>query len=195
VPSTNTNRSAQQGQIDRHRRGRSTQIVNLWLPQPFTPSPQPFTGETLQFTINVARDDTKKRKSAKRDPTEVAPNAASVVEIVLCIPELTAAGGRCPSARLGVGKLPHTKRARSYEVFGSLDPQFAAAGNRAAATEDDEDSDRDSNRLRDPSDADTALCDGVAAVDSHFVAEEAERVELPHPESGAAPHSEVQRRA
>jgi len=36
---------------------------------------------------------------------------------------------------LGVGKLPHTKRARSYEVFGSLDPQFAAAGNRAAATE------------------------------------------------------------
>ena len=32
-------------------------------------------------------------------------------------------------------KLPHTKRARSYEVFGSLDRQFAAAGNRAAATE------------------------------------------------------------
>jgi hypothetical protein len=27
------------------------------------------------------------------------------------------------------------KRARSYEVFGSLSPQFAAAGNRAAATE------------------------------------------------------------
>ena len=32
-------------------------------------------------------------------------------------------------------RLPHTKRARSYEVFGSLNPQFAAAGNRAAATE------------------------------------------------------------
>lgn len=32
-------------------------------------------------------------------------------------------------------KLVHTKRARSYEVFGSLNPQFAAAGNRAAATE------------------------------------------------------------
>jgi hypothetical protein len=32
-------------------------------------------------------------------------------------------------------KLPHTKRAKSYEVFGSLNPQFAAAGNRAAATE------------------------------------------------------------
>jgi hypothetical protein len=32
-------------------------------------------------------------------------------------------------------KLAHTKRARSYEVFGSLNPQFAAAGNRAAATE------------------------------------------------------------
>ena len=32
-------------------------------------------------------------------------------------------------------KLTHTKRARSYEVFGSLNPQFAAAGNRGAATE------------------------------------------------------------
>ncbi len=32
-------------------------------------------------------------------------------------------------------KLPHTKRAKSYEVFASLNPQFAAAGNRAAATE------------------------------------------------------------
>jgi hypothetical protein len=32
-------------------------------------------------------------------------------------------------------KLPHTKRAKSYEVFGSLNPQFAAAGNRGAATE------------------------------------------------------------
>jgi hypothetical protein len=32
-------------------------------------------------------------------------------------------------------KLPHTKRATSYEVFGSLNPQFAAAGNRVAATE------------------------------------------------------------
>ncbi len=32
-------------------------------------------------------------------------------------------------------RLAHTKRARSYEVFGSLNPQFAAAGNRAAATE------------------------------------------------------------
>ena len=32
-------------------------------------------------------------------------------------------------------KLAHTKRARSYELFGSLNPQFAAAGNRAAATE------------------------------------------------------------
>ena len=32
-------------------------------------------------------------------------------------------------------KVPHTKRASSYEVFGSLNPQFAAAGNRAAATE------------------------------------------------------------
>jgi len=32
-------------------------------------------------------------------------------------------------------RLPHTKRAKSYEVFGSLNPQFAAAGNRAVATE------------------------------------------------------------
>jgi hypothetical protein len=32
-------------------------------------------------------------------------------------------------------KLAHTKRAKSYEVFGSLNPQFAAAGNRAAAAE------------------------------------------------------------
>jgi hypothetical protein len=32
-------------------------------------------------------------------------------------------------------KLAHTRRARSYEVFGSLNPQFAAAGNRGAATE------------------------------------------------------------
>ena len=32
-------------------------------------------------------------------------------------------------------RLAHTKRARSYEVFGSLNPQFAAAGHRAAATE------------------------------------------------------------
>ncbi|MEM9731222.1 MAG: transposase [Myxococcota bacterium] len=32
-------------------------------------------------------------------------------------------------------KLAHTKRARSYELFGSLNPQFAAAGHRAAATE------------------------------------------------------------
>ncbi len=32
-------------------------------------------------------------------------------------------------------KLAHTKRAKSFEVFGSLNPQFAAAGNRAAATE------------------------------------------------------------
>lgn len=30
---------------------------------------------------------------------------------------------------------PHTKRARSYEAFGSLNPQFAAAGNKEAATE------------------------------------------------------------
>jgi len=29
----------------------------------------------------------------------------------------------------------HTKRARSYEAFGNLNPQFAAAGRRAAATE------------------------------------------------------------
>ena len=29
----------------------------------------------------------------------------------------------------------NAKRAKSYEVFGSLNPQFAAAGNRAAATE------------------------------------------------------------
>ena len=34
-----------------------------------------------------------------------------------------------------VVKLAHTKRAKSYEVFGGLNPQFAAAGNRAAATE------------------------------------------------------------
>ena len=34
-----------------------------------------------------------------------------------------------------VVRLAHTKRAKSYEVFGSLNPQFAAAGNRAAATE------------------------------------------------------------
>ena len=32
-------------------------------------------------------------------------------------------------------KLAHTKRAKSYELFGSLNPQFAAAGNRTAATE------------------------------------------------------------
>jgi len=32
-------------------------------------------------------------------------------------------------------RLPHTKRARSHEVFGSLNPQFAAAGNRGAAAE------------------------------------------------------------
>jgi putative transposase len=32
-------------------------------------------------------------------------------------------------------KFAHTKRAKSYEVFGSLNPQFAAAGNRAEATE------------------------------------------------------------
>lgn len=38
-------------------------------------------------------------------------------------------GPRC------VLRLLHTKRAKSYEVFGSLNPQFAAAGNRAAATE------------------------------------------------------------
>ena len=30
-------------------------------------------------------------------------------------------------------KLPHTKRAESYEVFGSLNPQFAATGHRGAA--------------------------------------------------------------
>lgn len=30
-------------------------------------------------------------------------------------------------------KVLHTKRAKSYEVFGSLDPQFAAAGHRGAA--------------------------------------------------------------
>ncbi len=32
-------------------------------------------------------------------------------------------------------KLAHTKRARSYEVFGSLNPKFAAAGNRGVAAE------------------------------------------------------------
>lgn len=32
-------------------------------------------------------------------------------------------------------KLPHTKRASSYEAFGSLNLQFAAAGNGAVATE------------------------------------------------------------
>ena len=32
-------------------------------------------------------------------------------------------------------RLPYTKRARSDEAFGTLNPQFAAAGNRAAATE------------------------------------------------------------
>lgn len=32
-------------------------------------------------------------------------------------------------------RLPYTKRATSYEVFGALNPQFAAAGNRTAATE------------------------------------------------------------
>ena len=31
-------------------------------------------------------------------------------------------------------RFAHTKRAKSYEVFGSLNPQFAAAGNRGAAT-------------------------------------------------------------
>ena len=29
----------------------------------------------------------------------------------------------------------HTKRARSYEAFGSLNPQFAAAGYRGAAAD------------------------------------------------------------
>lgn len=32
-------------------------------------------------------------------------------------------------------RLPHTKRARSHETFGTLNPRFAAAGNRAGATE------------------------------------------------------------
>jgi putative transposase len=32
-------------------------------------------------------------------------------------------------------RLAHTKRAKSYEIFGSLNPQFAAAGHRGAATE------------------------------------------------------------
>ncbi len=32
-------------------------------------------------------------------------------------------------------RLLHTKRAKSYEVSGNLNPRFAAAGNRAAATE------------------------------------------------------------
>jgi putative transposase len=32
-------------------------------------------------------------------------------------------------------RLAHTKRAKSYEVFGSLNPQFAAAGHRGAGTE------------------------------------------------------------
>jgi hypothetical protein len=32
-------------------------------------------------------------------------------------------------------KLAHTKRAKSYEVFGSLNPQFAAAGHRGAASQ------------------------------------------------------------
>jgi putative transposase len=32
-------------------------------------------------------------------------------------------------------RLAHTKRAQSYEVFGSLNPQFAAAGHRRSATE------------------------------------------------------------
>lgn len=31
-------------------------------------------------------------------------------------------------------KLPHTKRAKSYETFGSRNPQFAASGDRATAT-------------------------------------------------------------
>ena len=41
-------------------------------------------------------------------------------------------------AFLGVRRVlrqAHTKRARSYEVFGSLNPQFAAAGHREAARE------------------------------------------------------------
>jgi putative transposase len=33
-----------------------------------------------------------------------------------------------------VVRLAHTKRAKSYEVFGSLSPQFSAAGHRRAAT-------------------------------------------------------------
>lgn len=32
-------------------------------------------------------------------------------------------------------RLAHTKRARSFEAFGSLNPQFASAGHRGAATE------------------------------------------------------------
>ncbi len=47
------------------------------------------------------------------------------------------------SRRTGIGfvgprrivRFSHTKRARSYEVFGGLNPRFAAAGNRAAATQ------------------------------------------------------------
>lgn len=55
------NQVSQQARIDRYRRGRSTQVVNLRLPEPFTHSPQPFTREMLQVTVNVARDDTTKK--------------------------------------------------------------------------------------------------------------------------------------
>lgn len=37
--------------------------------------------------------------------------------------------------RRRVLRQPHTKRARSYEVFGSVNPRFAAAGNREVARE------------------------------------------------------------
>jgi hypothetical protein len=44
---------------------------------------------------------------------------------------LAAAG----ASMMVVLRLAHTKRAKSYEVFGSLNPQFATAGHRGAATE------------------------------------------------------------
>jgi len=48
--------------------------------------------------------------------------------------EAKRSGRSCVGPRR-VLKLAHTKRAKSYEVFGSLNPQFAAAGHRGTASQ------------------------------------------------------------
>jgi len=78
------NQASQQARIDRYRRGRSTQVVNLRLPEPFTHSPQPFTGEMLQVTINVARDDSTKKNSARGPRADQPGRASSVGRLGRC---------------------------------------------------------------------------------------------------------------